>query len=60
VGECIQPDGNKTFDMTRQQLNQVAHHLDASTVYGSTADELASLRMFENGSMRVGEQNDSN
>jgi len=60
VGECIQPDGNKTgFDMARQQLNQVTHYLDGSIVYGSTAQELASLRMFEAGLMKVGARSES-
>ena len=60
VGECIRRDGNKTFDMTRQQLNHITHYLDASGVYGSTEEEFAALRMFEDGLMRVSEQNDSN
>ena len=29
VGECIQPESNETFDMGRQQLNQVTSYLDA-------------------------------
>ena len=54
VGECIQPEGNETFDMARQQLNQVTSYLDASTVYGSTAEHTASLRLFKAGLMKVG------
>ena len=60
VGECIQPEGNKTFDMARQQLNQVTSYLDASAVYGSTAQALALLRLFEGGLLKVGGRAESN
>ena len=59
VGECIRPQGNHTFNMARQQLNQVTHYLDGSGVYGSTARELASLRLFEAGLMKVGGRQES-
>ena len=60
VGECIQPDGNETFDMARQQLNQVTHYLDGSAVYGSTEQAFAALRMFQGGLLKVGGRAESN
>ena len=59
VGECLRPQENRTFDIARQQLNQVTHYLDGSSVYGSTPRGLASLRLFEAGLMKVGGRQES-
>ena len=38
----------------RQQLNQITHYIDASTVYGSVPEEQGLLRAFVNGFLREG------
>lgn len=41
------------FEIFPQQMNQVSHYLDASTVYGSTVDDAQALRAFRGGLLRV-------
>ena len=59
VGACMRPDGNYSFDMARQQINQLTHYLDASNVYGSTQKDADSLRLFVGGRLRQGGRTDS-
>ena len=53
VGVCMRPHNN-TFDLARQQINQLTHYLDASNVYGSTQELADSLRLFSGGLLRQG------
>lgn len=53
VGECMQPF-NSTFSQGRQQINQVTHYLDVSSVYGSNALEAVALRSFKCGALLQG------
>ena len=58
VGECMRPL-NSTFEMARQQINQLTHYQDASNVYGSTKEVADSLRLFVGGLLRQGGRTDS-
>ena len=58
VGVCMKPYNN-TFDIARQQINQLTHYQDASNVYGSTQEEADSLRLFSGGLLRQGGRTDS-
>ena len=48
VGTCMRPL-EKTFELARQQINQLTHYQDASNVYGSTKEDADSLRLFSGG-----------
>lgn len=54
VGVCMRPHNNYSFDMARQQINQLTHYQDASNVYGSTQEVANSLRLFAGGRLRQG------
>ena len=58
VGVCTRPL-NSTFEMDRQQINQLTHYQDASNVYGSTKEVADSLRLFVGGLLRQGGRTDS-
>ena len=58
VGVCMRPL-NSTFEMARQQINQLTHYQDASNVYGSTKEVADSLRLFVGGLLRQGGRTDS-
>ena len=58
VGACMRPV-NGTYDMARQQINQLTHYQDASNVYGSTKEVADSLRLFSGGLLRQGGRVDS-
>ena len=53
VGTCMRPS-NSTYDIARQQINQLTHYQDASNVYGSTQEVAESLRLFSGGLLREG------
>ena len=59
VGVCMRPHENYTFDMARQQINQLTHYQDASNVYGSTQEVADSLRSYLGGRLRQGGRTDS-
>ena len=58
VGTCMRPQ-NSSFNIARQQINQLTHYLDASNVYGSTKEVADSLRLFLGGRLRQGEKTDT-
>ena len=58
VGVCMKPNKN-TFDIARQQINQLTHYQDASNVYGSTQEAATSLRLFAGGRLRQGGRTNS-
>ena len=58
VGTCMKPL-NDTFDIARQQINQLTHYQDASNVYGSTKEVADSLRLFSGGLLRQGGRTNS-
>jgi len=58
VGTCMRPF-NTTFQIARQQINQLTQYQDASNVYGSTKDVANSLRLFSGGLLRQGGRVDS-
>ena len=58
VGVCMRPY-NRTFEVARQQINQLTHYQDASNVYGSTKEMADSLRLFSGGLLRQGGRTDS-
>ena len=58
VGVCMKPH-NDTFDIARQQINQLTHYQDASNVYGSTKEFADSLRLFSGGLLRQGGRTNS-
>ena len=55
---CMRPL-NGTYDMARQQINQLTHYQDASNVYGSTKEVADSLRLFSGGLLRQGGRTNS-
>ena len=58
VGVCMKPH-NDTYDIARQQINQLTHYQDASNVYGSTKEVADSLRLFSGGLLRQGGRTNS-
>ena len=58
VGVCMIPY-NSSYEMARQQINQLTHYQDASNVYGSTKEVADSLRLFSGGLLRQGGRTDS-
>ena len=58
VGVCMKPH-NDTYDIARQQINQLTHYQDASNVYGSTKEFADSLRLFSGGLLRQGGRTNS-
>ena len=58
VGVCMRPL-EKTFEVARQQINQLTHYQDASNVYGSTKEVADSLRLFSGGLLKQGGRTDS-
>jgi len=58
VGTCMRP-GNSSYDIARQQINQLTHYQDASNVYGSTKEMAESLRLFAGGLLREGGRTDT-
>ena len=58
VGVCMLPQ-NSSYEIARQQINQLTHYQDASNVYGSTQEEADSLRLFSGGLLRQGGRTDS-
>ena len=50
---------NGTYDIARQQINQLTQYQDASNVYGSTKEVADSLRLFSGGLLRQGGRTDS-
>ena len=57
VGVCMRPY-NSSYEMARQQINQLTHYQDASNVYGSTKEVADSLRLFSGGLLRQGGRTD--
>ena len=53
VGTCMMPLNN-SYDIARQQINQLTHYQDASNVYGSTKEVADSLRLFSGGFLKQG------
>jgi len=58
VGTCMRPT-NSSYDIARQQINQLTHYQDASNVYGSTQEVAESLRLFSGGLLREGGRTDT-
>ena len=58
VGVCMRPQ-NSSYEIARQQINQLTHYQDASNVYGSTQEVADSLRLFSDGLLRQGGRTDS-
>ena len=58
VGVCMRPHNN-SYEIARQQINQLTHYQDASNVYGSTLEVADSLRLFSGGLLRQGGRTDS-
>ena len=58
VGVCMRPH-NSSYEIARQQINQLTHYQDASNVYGSTKEMADSLRLFSGGLLRQGGRTDS-
>ena len=50
---------NDTYDIARQQINQLTRYQDASNVYGSTKEVADSLRLFSGGLLRQGGRTNS-
>ena len=58
VGVCMRPH-NSSYEIARQQINQLTHYQDASNVYGSTQEVADSLRLFSDGLLKQGGRTDS-